>query len=354
MESALSLVSGQRVFAHKCSYEFSAKLKIVCPECREPVYFKRLGAPHKTPFFAHYKGNEADSKCLLRAYGNIFGNVSKHLKGLSRGQFVDKFQKSFWQDICEAFGSQSKDLMQFIVASNFENLDQYHYEFFLESIKNSAPYTRILTRVPANFDKTEFEESISDICLFLDSKYGYWVGNLIYQTAYFIAVTLHNDALHPKIGKGFYKLRNLNCIFPIDPGRLSKTARYAHEILPEKHPRNLAIYKIASSLTSYLVFRWKYADLVPKLISKKIQPKESAFVSPLPELVAVSPHQKPTNLSATAEPTIESSHRYSRFLLEPWHCTFCDKSSEYRNWTTSSIGPAWRGCPSCGAHKQIS
>jgi hypothetical protein len=270
METAISFKSGKYVHASDCNHQSYLELRLHCPECGEPVYFKRRQIPIDRPFFSHHEKKENAIKCSLRTEGIPIGIASEVVRGIKHGQLVDKFQKEYLSEISNSLGILSDTLIDFIKESQFENLDRDVYLDFLEAIKKNLPYIRILMATPSDFDKEKLDESVHDVCLFLRSPYGNWVGNFIYQTAYFIAVTLRQEYVSQYVANYFFADKRETTIFPLDQSRLKIIKKYAEEILDYEDPRNLCIDKISSAIVNHLIFKWRYPDLLPDLTSDSI------------------------------------------------------------------------------------
>jgi hypothetical protein len=269
METALSLKNGAYISATGSNHKATKSLLLVCPECGEPVFFKMRKIPNRTSFYSHHKEIEALRhfySCSLRTENSELGLASVLVPGISHGQLVDKFQKYFCKGIVESFGEYSTILIEFIKHSQFERLDKKTYRNFINYISNNFPSNKILISTPNNFNNTDFKTSINDICRFLNSQFGIWVGNFIYQTAYFIAVTLQHEILNKNLGSKIYEIKNKNILFIADNKRLNKINQYAGEILPSENERNLSIDKISATLISYLVLKWTFNEqLLPNL-----------------------------------------------------------------------------------------
>ena len=319
MEIAISLKSGKYVHASDCNHQSYLDLRLHCPECGEPVYYKRRQIPIDRPFFSHHEKKENATNCSLRTEGVPFGIASKVVRGIKHGQLVDKFQKEYLTEIRNSLGKLSDTLIDFIKESQFENLDRHIYLDFLEEIKKNLPYIRILMVTPDDFDKEKLDESVHDVCLFLRSPYGNWVGNFIYQTAYFIAVTLREEHVNRYLANYFFADKNETAIFPLDQSRLKIIKKYAEEILDYEDPRNLCIDKISSAIVNHLIFKWRYPELLPDLTSDSISKNAKRYSGyirddlPFPasrlkkgtSLKEISFEVQPTKSSSTQIPKLE-------------------------------------------------
>ena len=270
MYIALSLKNGEQIEASKASYAATRNLLLVCPECGEPVHFKNRQYPHNTDFFAHPKELpliKLIKACSLRVEGGVFQKASHIVPGISQGQLVDKFQKEFCKELYESMGGYSKTLYEFIKSSGFERLTKKDYRNLISSIRIKAPGEEILMRELNATELTLFREGIDDICLFLESPYGVWVGNFVYQAAYFTACMLHPGTLNKSLGTGIFFVKGSKIIFVLDRLRIRRWAKFAAGLLSANSKRNLAIFKIAATLVSFLVLKWRFKSYVPKLMA---------------------------------------------------------------------------------------
>jgi hypothetical protein len=269
MDTALSLKTGEHVTAQRAAYITSKDLLLVCPECGEPVFFKKREIPHNTPFFAHYQETNSlklINACSLRVFGSIFQAASQLLPGISHGQLVDRFQKEFCRELYNSFGRYSKALYEFIRHSRFEKLDKKGYTQLIGEIRSKAPISGLMTEEVDAKQLCFLKEGLDDVCQFLASAYGVWVGNFIYQTAYFVAVVLHPDAIDKDLGRTLYEVGSRRAIFIAEPFRVKRSDLFAAEVLPAKDKRNLVIDQIAATLVSFLILKWRHARKAPKLI----------------------------------------------------------------------------------------
>lgn len=307
MEISLSLKNGKLINAENCDHSSSRSLLLVCPECREPIHFKKRNIPYQTSFFAHHKESESVKllrPCTIRSNGNFFAPASEFLYGISHGQLVDKFQKEFCKELFESFGGYSDLLGTFIKKSRFEQLDNQSYQLFINHIKSNFPLYEILTEPKSPVDADEFEESIEDISLFLNSAYGIWVGNFIYQVAYFVAITIHDASIANLLKYRIFSVGETKALFVGDLNRLEKIHQYADEILPANSLRNLSIDDIAATLIAFLILKWKQAKKLPRLyISSR-----TLFVPPEVKGPKVEiPYVAPTRPLITSAPTYQKS-----------------------------------------------
>lgn len=269
MDTALSLKKGIYISASLSSYSSTKSLLLVCPECSEPVFLKIRTIPKRIQFFSHYKEfefNENIYQCALRTEAWELEVTTNKIYQIKHGQLIEKFQKEFYKELLESIGSNSDLLTEFIRLSNFEKLDDISYKYFIDEILDKFPKNEILLSSPNNFDILKFENSIDDICKFLLSQFGIFVGNFIYQCAYFIAVTIKEEIINDGLGSILYVTDNKKSLFIADDSRLKNIEQYAIEILPSNNNRNLAIDKISASLISYLTLKWTYdKKFIPNL-----------------------------------------------------------------------------------------
>lgn len=268
MEISLSLRNGKLISASNCDHSSSRSLLLVCPECGEPVYFKKRHIPYQTSFFAHHKESESVKllrPCTIRSNGGIFSAASEFVHGISHGQLVNKFQKEFCKELFESFGGYSDLLGRFIKDSQFERMDNNSYRSFINHIRSNYPVSEILEDPKSYVDIDDFGESIEDVSLFLNSAYGIWVGNFIYQVSYFVAVTIHEACVDNFLKNRIFSSGEKRALFIGEISRLEKIHIYADEILPANSSRNLSIDDIAATLVSFLILKWKQAKKLPKL-----------------------------------------------------------------------------------------
>ena len=181
--------------------------------------------------------------------------ASQLLPTISQGQLVDRFQKEFCKELYESMGTQSKYLYEFIKASRFEHLTKIDYQNLISTIRLEAPGEEILKKSLNDIETSSFREGIDDICLFLKSPYGVWVGNFVYQAAYFIACMLHPDTINKSLGRGTFLVKGSDVVFVLEKFRVLRWEQYAAEILRTNDKRNLVIFRIAATLVSFLVLK---------------------------------------------------------------------------------------------------
>lgn len=268
MYVAVSLKSGEHIEATKANYKVTRDLLLVCPECGDPVQFKFRQIPHDTPFFAHPKEDESIKlikACSLRLDGGQFQKASSVVPGISHGQLVNKFQREFCKELYESLGATATTLYEFIKDSRFERLDENHYHSLINTIQSKAPGNEILIRKLGSTEMTFFRGGVNDVCLFLKSCYGVWVGNFLFQTAYFIACMAHQGTLDKALGSGIFRFDDREAIFIVGAKRLLKSGEYASAMLPTAGKRNIAIPAIASALVSFLILKWRFKGHLPSL-----------------------------------------------------------------------------------------
>jgi len=269
MDTALSLKSGEHVEARTSNYATSRELLLVCPECGDPVHFKLREIPYTTPFFAHPKEQESIKlikACSLRIQGGVFQRASDVVPGISHGQLVNRFQREFCKELYESLGTHSKTLYEFVKNCGFAKRDKKNYRLLIHSIETSAPGDEILHKAMDESERVIFKEGIDDICRFLISPYGVWVGNFIYQTAYFIASILHPGTLNKSLGNGVFRVKKTWALFVAESSLVKKFDTSATKILPGNSKRNAAIPQIAAALVSFLILKWRFQSHIPKLL----------------------------------------------------------------------------------------
>lgn len=268
MYQALSLKNGQYVSAEKARYDSSRSLLLICPECGEPVYFKFRQDPNYTYFFAHYKEKESlklARGCSLRVFGAAVKVASDLIPGLSHGQLVNRFQKEFCSELFKLFGRQSSCLSEFIQLSGFHNLDKKDYVDLINQIAKFNLFGSIASEVLKSSDTDELMEGLAEVCQFLKSPYGVWVGNFLYQVSYFLACMIHPDTLNKDLATSTYTSGRITALFVVEPFRLKQSNTFALEVLSEKSRQNKAIPRICSALVSMLILKWRFPKFVPRL-----------------------------------------------------------------------------------------
>ena len=269
MESALSLKNGDYIDAAKANYETSKKLLLVCPECGEPVHFKLREIPYRTPFFAHPR-EEVSIKlmkaCSLRVDGSEYKSASLVVPGIAHGQLVNKFQREFCKDIYESMGTVSSVLVDFIAQSGFLNLEKKDYRDLIDSIERLTPDSGILVGEMQHSEERFLKEGVEDVCRFLRSPYGIWVGNYIYQAAYFMACMVHPDTVNRHLGITLQIVKKTKTLFVVEAYRLKSWEDFAATTMAASDKRNIAIFQIAASLVSYLLHKWRFKERIPELI----------------------------------------------------------------------------------------
>ncbi len=269
MDTALSLKSGDVVPANGATYKTSKDLLLVCPECGEPVHLAIRESPYNTPFFVHPKelpSLKLIKGCSLRVDGGEFRKASHSITGLSHGQLVDRFQREFAKELYGSLGVYSKRLFEFIKFSRFTRLSKASYGSLVRTINSEAPGDEILSKGLTESQMTTYRSGIDDICLFLKSPYGVWIGNFVYQTAYFIACILHPGAINKSLGQGVFSVRNSHALFVAESFRIKKSNEYAMEILPRTSRRNTYIPRISAILVSFLIFKWRFKSTIPRFL----------------------------------------------------------------------------------------
>lgn len=292
MESALSLKSGDYIDAVKANYETSKKMLLVCPECGEPVHFKLREIPYRTAFFAHPKEQvsiKLMKACSLRVDGSEFKTAFSVVPGIAHGQLVNKFQREFCKEMHDSIGSISISLVNFISHSGFLNLEKEAYRNLIEAIERLTPDSDIFIAGLDNSEERILKEGVEDVCRFLRSPYGIWVGNYIYQAAYFVACMVHPDTVNRSLGTTLNTVKKTKSLFVVEAYRLKDWEDFAASTMKESDKRNIAIFQISASLVSYLLHKWRFKERIPQLIQvadakfeKEIAEKkyQNTFISP--------------------------------------------------------------------------
>ena len=322
MYQALSLKNGQYVSAEKARYDSSRSLLLICPECGEPVYFKFRQEPNYTYFFAHYKEKESlklARGCSLRVFGAAVKVASDLIPGLSHGQLVNRFQKEFCSELFQLFGKQSSALSEFIQLSGFHNLDKKEYVDLINQIPKVNLFESIASEVLKSSDIDELMEGLTEICQFLKSPYGVWVGNYLYQVSYFLACMIHPDTLNKDLAASTYTSGKITALFVIEPFRLKQSTTFALELLSEKSRQNKAIPRICSALVSMLILKWRFPKFVPRLylVADNVV-TDSVQILTKVEKPKVQPVKPETNVfQEKSKPRIEVPEKLSPSWLPP-------------------------------------
>jgi hypothetical protein len=260
MEFAISLKSGEYIsassLAESSAYRASVKYLLVCPECREPVHFGIREIPYNTPFFSHYKqiqNIKAIHACSLRVFGATFKPASSLIPGLQHGQTVDRFQRDFCKELYESFGEYSPALNAFIEKSENHYLTKKSYINLIRSIEKLSDFSSI-SEYKLESEVQGMNDSLSDICLFLESSYGEWVGNFICQVANFVASVAHPDIDESDYGRSIYKIGKENFVFIAETVRLKTPNKFLKK---EIQRIEKLTPQIASTLVTHLILKWK-------------------------------------------------------------------------------------------------
>jgi hypothetical protein len=78
---------------------------------------------------------------------------------------------------------------------------------------------------------------------------------------------LHPGTLNKSLGTGIFFVKGSKIIFVLDRLRIRRRAEFAAGLLSANSKRNLAIFKIAATLVSFLVLKWRFRSYVPKLMA---------------------------------------------------------------------------------------
>ncbi len=312
MDHALSLKTGDFVKALRSNYSTSRNLLLVCPECGEPVHYKLRQSPHKTPFFSHPKEGESlklIKQCSLRADGGEWKPATSVISGLSHGQLVNRFQREFCKSLLDSLGPHATTLTAFLHESRFLRLDHSTYSSVLRQIEELTVFEELMDSVLSDSERQLFLEGVHDVCLFLGSTQGIWVGNFIYQAAYFVACMVHPDSVNKNLGRGVHQAKKGGVTFVAEPYRLKKWQSFAEEVLPARNKRNLAIPQIASSLVSYLLMKWRYPKETPLLFLAQAELPAVFRSAGMVKSDLVEPEAKPVLWRHQKSPIVGSTTR---------------------------------------------
>ena len=290
MLTALSLKTGDYVGADRlkpaAKYGASRRELLVCPECGEPVHFRKREFPNVTPHFSHYKQLSVKKNlydCPLRASNANFSVEAIGKLHLQHGQLVQKFHDQFCKELFECLGPNAKFFYQFVENSDHLLPSRADYLAMLDGIRRNENL-RTFPEV-TDYQFAELRDGLLDIHKFLNSAYGHGVGVFLYRISLFILVASHPDLR--KFGLGRYKIpkRAKLVIFISEPFRQQNAAEIyqAHGLRSKK-----LLGDLASIVLSYVVLRWRG-------ISKKldlfvpIQEASGVEFVPLPKTAAVPP-----------------------------------------------------------------
>jgi hypothetical protein len=269
MEFAISLKSGEHISASSLAasnaYRASVKYFLVCPECGEPVHFRNREIPYNTPFFSHYKqiqNIKAIHACSLRVLGATFKPASSLISGIKHGQTVDRFQRDFCKELYESFGDYSPVLYTYIEKSGSQHLAKKPYMNLIRSIENFSDFSSI-SKFELTSDTQPMDDSLTDICLFLESNYGEWVGNFINQVANFVAVVTHPDVDESDYGRSIYKVGKESFVFIAETIRLKNPIKFQNK---DRHRNERLTPQIASTLVAHLILKWRMPNMAANLI----------------------------------------------------------------------------------------
>jgi hypothetical protein len=260
MLEALSLRSGEMLSASRVSHSSYKKLLPICPQCGEPVHLRQREVPYSTAYFAHHKEVEAKklvAACPLRVAGSEWARASSVIPNLSHGQFVDRFQRECCREIHALFVRRSNYLINFIEASNFLPISKGETAKFVNFIDASADPSLLLSNHGSDKQISSAALGLDDACLFLRSGYGTAVTNFIFQTAYFIAVILHPDCINRTLGWRSYEVKGRHGVFPYESWRIEDWKALATETLKPSDKRKSAIPRIATTILTLVLLRWR-------------------------------------------------------------------------------------------------
>jgi hypothetical protein len=269
MDSSLSLKTGKYFSATNATYVTAREMLLVCPECGSPVHYKLREIPNNTPFFAHPKESKSLKllrPCSLRIDGGTLIKASSSIPGLNHGQLVDKFQGEFCIELHKALGPRSDQLFKFLQRSKLEKIESKLYIKFISEIQSEAPTDEIVFLKMDASERTTLNEGVSDVCRFLRSPHGVWVGNFIYQTSYFIASILHAGVLNQSLGRGVFAVGKSHAILVAEGSRLKNIDKYSSGIIELKSNRLDFISRISGILVAHLILKWRFEAKPPSLL----------------------------------------------------------------------------------------
>lgn len=269
MESAISIKTGEHIEAKRLAgsvaYRAALKHLLVCPECGEPVHFKSREVPYNTPFFAHYKqvaSIKAIRVCSLRTFGAVFEPASATVPGIKHGQLVDRFQREFCKALHDSFGRYSSSLYSFVEQTGQQSLSAKAYATFVSRIEELADF-RAVSREDVSRQEAWLQEATQDVCLFLRSGYGKWVGEFIHHVARFVAAIAHPDVDEQDFGRCVFCVGNRRVAFVAEPFRLKD----AVDIDRRASSRRDRIHaQVAATLVAFLVLKWRVSTKVVGLL----------------------------------------------------------------------------------------
>ena len=270
MDVCLSLKNGEFLKASELKTSESDRFFLVCPECGEPVYLRSRTQPRQTYFFSHYekKIQTKFETCSLRAEGSLFKKFSGCAKkSLTNPQLVDRFQKEFAKEIYNLLDIYSPALQEFRGESNFESLESKSYQIFVDEIVSNNLNYELLSPPLKTFQKTDINQCIADVEMFLRSAYGRWVGNFIYQTSYFVSLLVDAKTIDNSIGQSVFATDNENYFLVFSPTKIAGIGKLHLVNLKTSDDRYKSIANIAGLLVSYMVIRRRFALAEPKLFT---------------------------------------------------------------------------------------
>lgn len=272
MEYALSLKTGEHISAvdlsESAAYRASLKFLLVCPECGEPVHFRQREFPYNTPFFSHYKQSESTKairECSLRTQGASIIPASQAVPGIKHGQAVDRFQRDFYKTFYALFEKYSDELFVYLKLVEQQTLPSKNYFSFINSVEKEFKNSCV-ARAEFSCGDSSIAESVSDLCLFLKSGYGNWVGNVLYRIAYFVAINHQSSAKESEIGRVPITTAGQFFVFALDGYKL-RTQIKSH---PKSRVSELVLVQISSALLGYTILKWRIPTSSIELITTKI------------------------------------------------------------------------------------
>jgi hypothetical protein len=260
MDYALSLKTGIHISAAEVSksaaYRASLKFLLICPECGEPVHFRKLEPPYNTPFFAHYKQQEAAKAlhdCSLRAVGTSFKPASQVIPGLAHGQTVDRFQHDFYKSFHSSFGNYSDELFSYLNNVEHQQISDKKYIAYIKAVEKEFSNSCV-KRIEFSRNDILLTESVADVCLFLKSSYGRWIGGVLHHIANFVAASHQPSMQESAIGRIPILHNRKSFVFALDHSKLTTIQSHIKRI----QPSDSLLAQISAALIGYVLLKWRF------------------------------------------------------------------------------------------------
>ena len=263
MDVAMSLKSGRYIKAIDAGYESSKDKLLVCPECGEPVYFRIREQPYYTPYFSHYK-EKVSNNCSLRVFGANFDLPSNYLKGLRRGQLVDKFVNEFRVQIYEMFGDY-KDLLVDIISGEKYQIIKNNGAMEYAGALLDFEFSGVFTNEVSDGDYRYVEDGLHDVCIFLDSGYGESVVHFLEVAALLLLNLVHDDVIDDDLGVTRYVSGNESALFILNEEKVRNI--YEHKpFLKFNHKNKQFTINIVFGIVVLIISKWRIPHNSPELI----------------------------------------------------------------------------------------